>query len=1328
MVPESPDVNLNGASGKPPDPVTGEPKGSAPVISRSLRRRPLVLRLFYIAAIALLIVTLGGVLVRHLIERSITPEAVLAALSEAMKRDVSAARVGVSSLHGIILEDLVMREYDADSTLILAAERLRLAPRWSALFRGRFEVATIRVSDATLHLRRDPDGWNLGRLFFELRADTSASTATPQILVENLRLVHREASKERSLLFESIRYRPNDDETRFRIVESDGRPLKIEGLLQPAENRIELSFRELDAASIPELDGAASFANLSGTIEGQATWSKDSTALRAISLSGAIEGDELAFPVGGAGTIRFGRFDLRRFTLDIDAAALAWKTEIADLRLGRPNAGLARVKANLDGEANRLKRGRVEWDGPIERILALLPGDVMPEITAWAPAGGSAGHVILAGGERRGAPRVTDLSVHFRGMTVRAPKQEAGSGLPSDETLNLHQGRFGIANATISIDTVSLTWDNDPFTVTARIAQGAATAETGWVCRIASPNFDVVRLKPWMDAEIEASGRVGADLLIKPSGTSGRITLAGTSIRLAELGAARFAGGAIEFTPEGRFTLRDLAADNGATIEGEVGASVGGGARRLRLGVKLADFDLASIRETLDAATRPHGLTLLGGAADGAIDVTGTTERRALRGAVTLRNGSAEFNGHRLAAIEGAIRFDSETLTTPGLAARLGEGSIRMAGTYAPERWKMNLTLGGLNAALLDPFLGEIQAGLGMKGPIDANLVLASATDRMEEVSRAPRMAQERPTPRPSVTGNVTFRGVEIRLRDEMTLIGAVGGLELEADRIVAKSIIAGYLGGVARLNGTIPIAASAAYQLDVSLDRGRLEHFQDVLPESVSGTGPFEAMTLAIKGTKADPRLAGSARLQGVTLRTPLTSEELREARGEIRFASDSFATPGLAFRLGEIPVRVAGGIERFENPIFRGFTISTERLRIATLMEMIPEKSRPLPRGARVSGLATLENLRIDGPADRARWSGTLVIADGAAELPGLKRGLNAINGKLTFDGEKATLTSVAGKIGNSEARIEGTIGLLPPYGLDLRLAIRDAEIEDLYAAIPRPDAAGAMDFGGKGTITAHLVQAGQDLRLEGTLADGATRGFGMPFENVSGAFAYNSRTEILSMTNLAGDWAGGRAINGAFKARLGEAAPGYEASGEIKGASLPEILRMAEINPAGYAGKVEGRMSVAGRFGAVDSINGEGSLKIERARFENLKPLDGISRALRLDFFTRGTYESARGDFTIEKGVIRTREPDHFRFNGANFALEARGYTSLEGDCAFNYVCGMSAGLVGNLLTTLQIGRLFSLSGEGGVVRTAGTIRGRVDNPVVTTDLGVLNVFGR
>jgi hypothetical protein len=170
------------------------------------------------------------------------------------------------------------------------------------------------------------------------------------------------------------------------------------------------------------------------------------------------------------------------------------------------------------------------------------------------------------------------------------------------------------------------------------------------------------------------------------------------------------------------------------------------------------------------------------------------------------------------------------------------------------------------------------------------------------------------------------------------------------------------------------------------------------------------------------------------------------------------------------------------------------------------------------------------------------------------------------------------------------------------------------------------------------------------------------------------------------------------------------------------------MAEINPAGYAGKVEGRMSVAGRFGAVDSINGEGSLKIERARFENLKPLDGISRALRLDFFTRGTYESARGDFTIEKGVIRTREPDHFRFNGANFALEARGYTSLEGDCAFNYVCGMSAGLVGNLLTTLQIGRLFSLSGEGGVVRTAGTIRGRVDNPVVTTDLGVLNVFGR
>jgi hypothetical protein len=53
-------------------------------------------------------------------------------------------------------------------------------------------------------------------------------------------------------------------------------------------------------------------------------------------------------------------------------------------------------------------------------------------------------------------------------------------------------------------------------------------------------------------------------------------------------------------------------------------------------------------------------------------------------------------------------------------------------------------------------------------------------------------------------------------------------------------------------------------------------------------------------------------------------------------------------------------------------------------------------------------------------------------------------------------------------------------------------------------------------------------------------------------------------------------------------------------------------------------------------------------------------------------------------------------------------------------------MQAGLVGNVMTNLGLSRLFSVDGQNGIIRTGGTISGRLDNPVVRTDLGILNIF--
>jgi hypothetical protein len=160
-------------------------------------------------------------------------------------------------------------------------------------------------------------------------------------------------------------------------------------------------------------------------------------------------------------------------------------------------------------------------------------------------------------------------------------------------------------------------------------------------------------------------------------------------------------------------------------------------------------------------------------------------------------------------------------------------------------------------------------------------------------------------------------------------------------------------------------------------------------------------------------------------------------------------------------------------------------------------------------------------------------------------------------------------------------------------------------------------------------------------------------MPFDDVSGAFRYDGSSGALTLSNLKGRWANGLTENGSLRVDLNETPPTFDASAEIRGSELSEMLRLAGYASAGYGGRVDADLKITGKFGVRDSVNGEGWVRIAKARFEKLKPIDAISRTLRMDFFSSSTYESARGSFVIDKGVIRTTEPDHFRFNGTRRA---------------------------------------------------------------------------
>lgn len=67
--------------------------------------------------------------------------------------------------------------------------------RWQAILVGRFEIATVRMSEASVNLaQRDGVGWNAGRLIEHLRERASETGSAPRIVLENGRINFRQGT------------------------------------------------------------------------------------------------------------------------------------------------------------------------------------------------------------------------------------------------------------------------------------------------------------------------------------------------------------------------------------------------------------------------------------------------------------------------------------------------------------------------------------------------------------------------------------------------------------------------------------------------------------------------------------------------------------------------------------------------------------------------------------------------------------------------------------------------------------------------------------------------------------------------------------------------------------------------------------------------------------------------------------------------------------------------------------------------------------------------------------------------------------------------------
>lgn len=1375
-------------------PVQEEPAPAARITSLPpARRRALAI----LACSAVLILGAGGA-VRMLIERAVRVDQVEAAASAALGRPVRAGAIEVSAIHGLVMTDVLV--FDTSGTrkgssapsvagidtarAMFTARTIRVRPSWWELIQGNFHVAHIRVLDAEVHLSRDPGydsddhaAWNFFRLATELSARPGPAGPPPYLSASNLTLVVAAPGN----LFDAwrigaqkVNWSPEKNSGECVIDRFNTEPCRIEAMFRSGEDRAELEveFENFPAAMASILEKrersnriAARYTGINGRLTAAWTPSDSNPSARSgaetrndsgahpafsghglITVEGSLNGRTLSVALPGQGAIRMEDFSVQAIAGRYDLATSSWSADVTNMKIGP--RGTARVHplrmgAQLSGTGGTA-RGKVEWEGQIEALLAMLPASASGDAARFKPRGGSAGHALL--NSRDGA---TEISVTARGMSIRIPSALSAtekSPLPDNAELNEIRGRIGLAGSSITLDSLAIQYLGDPLMISGVMNTYRRDSGSTYDLTLTSPGFSVASVPGILPTDIRLDGKVATDLRLTPRRISGRVQFLGNNMEISTrdksdtTSAAESAGGGSDASGRSarvRLTGGGVSFGAGAAVRldaltlervvAEIGSGVAiasgeirglTGETRMRVRLDLQNADMKALSEASRMPLEFSGAKLRSGIVDGTVAIDGLLKAPIVEGGITLRHAAMDYMGASLTEIEGPVKFDSVTFRTPGLTARSGDGSVRIVGYHTPVESKFSIALSGANAAILTTAVATVYPDVALAGPVDAELVVSMRRNV------------------PTAEGTMTFRGTDITGRDDLSIRGLAGSIELHADRVVAKNLAATYLGAPASFNGLIPRADTGRFALDVRIGKAKLEHFAKFAPEGFITNGSAEAIDVRVEGLRTSPRVTGSVKLTGTTVKTPFLAATLSDVRGDASFTPDSFMTHGLSFKTTSVAegapernpstVEVTGGVDRFDNPVFRQVRVTSRNARLDDLLNLLPDDVKPLPKGAALGGDVQIDEVTIDGPLENARWTGAIVLKNGQGQLPGLKSGITGIEGALKFGEGKAKAEGLKGRIGATDVRIEGEIDLSKPYGMHMKLAMKDADIAELFGTIPKSDGWKGLDFKGRATMTASIHFANNRLKLDGTFLDGSAEGFGMPFSDMSGSYKYDSDNDVVTLSNLDAGWAGGRTSGGSMKIMLAESPVSFDAKGSVEGVRLDEVLKLSGFQSGGYSGLVDGSMSASGRFGQKPSVNGSGSFVIRKARFEKLAALDAISRSLRLDFFTKSTYETAKGSFTIEKGVVKTAEPDHFRMMGSSFTIELRGYTSLEGECAYNFACGMQAGLVGNVLTRLQLGKFFAVSGDGGIIQTSGTISGRIEDPKVKSDLGILNLF--
>ena len=428
----------------------------------------------------------------------------------------------------------------------------------------------------------------------------------------------------------------------------------------------------------------------------------------------------------------------------------------------------------------------------------------------------------------------------------------------------------------------------------------------------------------------------------------------------------------------------------------------------VRLRATARETPVGGLRAALNLKPAMEGLV------SGEVEAQGTVEDLSGRGQIAVRKG--QFAGVPFDLLSANINATKSNWEISNIKLVQGRGHAEGHLQVNPVRRTFDANLHGREFSLerihlLNPQQANAKDGSGVSGLVSFDLEGQGTFDnaRLHSTLDITGLAWKGQS-LGSIRGNAEWQGQQISL-DVKGGGGEAGNFDIS---------------GVVEARDNWPLRLSGQYS-NFRADPWIEEFSGHSMAAAISASG-----SIRVTGPLKDPQqLAGSSQIQQLQVEFPAL--KLTNANPvEISYAARNLTLK--RFRLqGEATNFEMGGSVHFGHQ--RSIDLSARGKAAATLLRLAASDIQ-------ATGESDLE-VRLQGALAEPRLSGEIQIRDVGLGYSDLPFRLNALNGTIKLEGERATISSLRGTIGGGAVNISGFAMLQEPRRYQIRVQLSQARV---------------------------------------------------------------------------------------------------------------------------------------------------------------------------------------------------------------------------------------------------------------------------------------------